>query len=269
MHRPGSRYRADIDAPAPPPLEPLAFLQLAGHPLRWRLLCELGRSDRRVHDLTALVGEPQSVVSYHLGRLRSAGLVSARRSSADRRDTWYALDLPRVRDLLAATGTALHPGLAPGAPGAGPAAGARVLFLCTGNSARSPMAAALTVARSGGAVAARSAGSHPKPLHPLAVRVLRDEHGIDISGHRPRHLREVAADRYDRVVTLCDRVREVCPELPGDPPAVHWSIPDPATAAAGGDAYLAFRRTAAELATRVDFLLADLSRPSGTEPVPA
>src|SRR5690606_32061062 len=114
-----------------------------------------------------------------------------------------------------------------------------------------------------------SAGSHPKPLHPLAVRVRRDEHGIDIGGHRPRHLREVAADRYDRVVTLCDRVREVCPELPGDPPAVHWSIPDPATAAAGGDAYLAFRRTAAELATRVDFLLADLSRPSGTEPYPA
>src|SRR5690606_17791445 len=261
----------------PPSVEPLAFLQLAGHPLRWRLLCELGRSDRRVHDLTALVGEPQSVVSYHLGRLRSAGLVSARRSSADRRDTWYALDLPRVRDLLAATGAALHPGLVPGAPtadgghprDAGPAAGARVLFLCTGNSARSPMAAALTAARSGGAVAARSAGSHPKPVHPLAVRVLRDEHGIDISGQRPHHLQEVAADRYDRVVTLCDRVREVCPELPGAPPAVHWSIPAPAAAASDGDAYPAFRRAAAELVTRVDFLLADLSRPPGAEPVPA
>src|SRR5690606_36975898 len=162
----------------------------------WRLLCELGRSDRRVHDLTALVGEPQSVVSYHLGRLRSAGLVSARRSSADRRDTWYALDLPRARDLLGATRTALHPGVARRAPaarggaqyglavprardllaasgtalhprlpprarGAGPAAGARVLVLCTGSNARSPLAAALPVARSGGAVAARSAGSHP------------------------------------------------------------------------------------------------------------
>src|SRR5690606_41696726 len=96
-------YRADIDAPAPPPLEPLAFLQLAGHPLRWRLLCELGRSDRRVHDLTALVGEPQSVVSYHPGPLRSAGLVSARRNSADRRDPRDPLDLPPAREMLAAT----------------------------------------------------------------------------------------------------------------------------------------------------------------------
>lgn len=253
--------------------EPPAFLALAADPLRWRILRELTRSDRRVGELVTLLGRPQSVVSYHLGELRRAGLVAARRSAADGRDTYYRLDLVRCREALAGVGAALHPGLAlaPVPPTATErrTRRRRVLFLCTGNSARSPMAAALTVARSGGAVAARSAGSHPKPLHPLAVRVLRDEHGIDISGHRPRHLREVAADRYDRVVTLCDRVREVCPELPGDLPAVHWSIPDPATAAAGGDAYPAFRRTAAELATRVDFLLADLSRPSGTEPVPA
>ena len=69
------------------------FLQLAGHPLRWQLLRELGRSDRRVGELTALVGEPQNLVSYHLRQLRGGRLVSARRSSADGRDTYYTVDL--------------------------------------------------------------------------------------------------------------------------------------------------------------------------------
>ena len=75
-------------------MTPPEFLQLAGHPLRWRLLGELARSDRTVHELTGLVGEPQNLVSYHLGKLRDAGLVSARRSSADGRDAYYTVDLP-------------------------------------------------------------------------------------------------------------------------------------------------------------------------------
>src|SRR5512143_3644240 len=94
-----------------PDAAPLAFLQLAAHPLRWRLLGELARSDRVVNELTALVGEPQNLVSYHLGKLRDGRLVSARRSSADRRDTYYGLDLARIGELLSATGGALHPGL--------------------------------------------------------------------------------------------------------------------------------------------------------------
>src|SRR5437588_1313800 len=112
------------------------FLQLAGHPLRWRLLGELARSDRMVHELTGLVDEPQNLVSYHLAKLRDAQLVSARRSSADRRDTYYTVDLTRIGGLLSATGGALHPGLRltpppAGDPGQHPV---RVLFLCTGNS---------------------------------------------------------------------------------------------------------------------------------------
>ena len=90
---------------------PPAFLQLAGHPLRWRLLGELAHSDRTVHELTGLVGQPQNLVSYHLGKLRDARLVSARRSSADRRDAYYTVALTRFSELLAATGGALHPGL--------------------------------------------------------------------------------------------------------------------------------------------------------------
>ena len=95
---------------------PPEFLQLAGHPLRWRLLAELARSDRMVHELTGLVGEPQNLVSYHLGKLRDGRLVSARRSSADRRDAYYTVDLARIGGLLSATGGALHPGLRPTAP---------------------------------------------------------------------------------------------------------------------------------------------------------
>ena len=81
-------------------LNPPAFLQLAGHSVRWRLLGELSRSDRMVHELTDLVGAPQNLVSYHLAKLRDAGLVSARRSSADGRDAYYTADLVRLGSLL-------------------------------------------------------------------------------------------------------------------------------------------------------------------------
>jgi protein-tyrosine-phosphatase len=125
------------------------------------------------------------------------------------------------------------------------------------------MAEAFVRARSGGAAEARSAGSHPKPLHPNAVRVMREEHGIDLAGHRSKHLRLYARSRFDRVISLCDRVREVCPEFPGGPETVHWSIPDPAAGPGGGDdeaSYAAFQRTAAELETRIDFLIAALTQ---------
>lgn len=259
-------------APAEAEAAPVAFLRLAGHPLRWRLLGELARSDRLVHELTGLVGQPQNLVSYHLGKLRDGRLVSARRSAADGRDAYYSVDLTRVGSLLAATGAALHPGLrlAPPPPperGRVRSAAARVLFLCTGNSARSQMAEALARARSGGAVEARSAGSHPRPLHPDAVRVMREEHGTDLTGQRPKHLSVFAEERFDRVITLCDRVREVCPELPGRPEAIHWSIPDPTAGPGTGEAgYAAFRRTAAELETRIGFLLAALAGPANAVP---
>ena len=72
------------------------------------------------------------------------------------------------------------------------------------------------MARAGGAVEARSAGSHPKPLHPNAVRVM-SERGIDISGNASKHLDRFARTRFDRVITLCDKVKEVCPDFSGAP----------------------------------------------------
>jgi ArsR family transcriptional regulator, arsenate/arsenite/antimonite-responsive transcriptional repressor / arsenate reductase (thioredoxin) len=237
---------------APPP-----FLRLAGHPLRWRLLSELARSDRRVGELCELAGRPQSLVSYHLRRLRDGGLVSMRRSAADGRDTYYVLDLARCGELLSSAGLALHPGLAP-TPRARRerrSALAHVLFLCTGNSARSQIAEALCERRSGGTVSAASAGSHPKPLHANAVRVMR-ERGIDLAGRRSKHLSEFSGRRFDYVISLCDRVREVCPGFPGGPEWIHWSIPDPASEPGSDEETLpAFERTAAELSTRIAFLI--------------
>lgn len=242
-----------------PKTAPPSFLQLAGHPLRWQLLSELAHSDRQVRELTAVLGEPQNLVSYHLARLRAGQLVSMRRSSADGRDAYYRVDLARCGELLAAAGEALHPGLALVPPaGEGVAVRGRrvrVLFLCTGNSTRSQIAEALLRQLAGGAIDAHSAGSHPKSVHPNAVRVMR-ERGIDISAKRSQPLSRFAGRRFDYVVTLCDRVREVCPEFPGDPERIHWSIADPALEGdTNEESYPAFQRTAAEIENRVEFML--------------
>jgi protein-tyrosine-phosphatase/DNA-binding transcriptional ArsR family regulator len=238
---------------------PPRFLRLAGHPLRWRLLSELARSDRRVGELCELAGRRQSLISYHLRQLRDGGLVSMRRSAADGRDTYYVLDLTRCGELLASAGVSLHPGLVPAPPApAGRLRGtalARVLFLCTGNSARSQMAEALCEQLSAGAVRAMSAGSHPKPLHPNAVRVMREQ-GIDIAGRPSKHLSKLAGQRFDYVVSLCDRVREICPEFPGGPELIHWSIADPARYVGSDEQTLPeFARTATELSARIGFLV--------------
>ena len=228
--------------------EPPAFVQLAGNDLRWRLLRELAQSDQRVRELMASTDQPQNLVSYHLGKLRQAGLVTMRRSNADGRDVYYHLDLERCADFLASTAEALHPALKPRPPKASTRK-AKVAFLCTGNSARSPMAAALLTHRSQGRVTATSAGSNPKPLRPYAKRAL-GEYGIDLANHRPRHVDTLTTRRFDLVISLCDRVREVCPEFDHHPRQIHWSIPDPAN----GD-YETYRALAAELETRIGFLL--------------
>jgi protein-tyrosine-phosphatase len=84
--------------------------------------------------------------------------------------------------------------------------------------------------------------------------------GIDISGNTTKPLTRFARSRFDRVVTLCDKVREICPEFPGEPIAAHWSIADPATEGDTDEETLpAFRRVAEEVEWRVDLLIADLT----------
>jgi protein-tyrosine-phosphatase/DNA-binding transcriptional ArsR family regulator len=239
------------------------FLRLAAHPLRWRLLTALTAGDHRVRELAALIDQPQNLVSYHLRLLRAGGLVTAGRSSFDGRDSYYHLDLDRCAQALALAGVALHPALrldpAPPAPVTGQKRSPRtaVLFMCTGNSARSPIAEALLRHHTGGHVEVTSAGSHPKPrIHPGAVQVLREDYGIDMADQRPRHLNTVVDRRFDHLISLCDKVREVCLDFPDDPRRTHWSLPDPATADdADQNDHPAFRRTAAEINTRIRYLL--------------
>ncbi len=220
---------------------------------------ELARGDQRVRELVAATGQPQNLVSYHLRQLREGGLVTARRSSFDARDTYYSLDLPGCSRALAAAGSALHPALGemPEAA-AGPRTGTgrrRVLFVCTGNSSRSPMAEALLRHRAAGRVRAASAGIRPKPVHPDAAAVMLDRYRIDISRHRPTHVEAVASQRFDCVISLCDKAREACPEFSGRPARIHWSLPDPASGEGGLAGYAAFERTAGELDARIQFLL--------------
>jgi protein-tyrosine-phosphatase/DNA-binding transcriptional ArsR family regulator len=233
-----------------------AFVRLASHPLRWLLMTALADSDLRVRELVVLAGEPQNLVSYHLRLLRDEGLVTATRSSYDGRDSYYHLELDRCALALAHTGKALHVSLGANPQrSSSPPAPVSVLFACTGNSARSPTAEALL--RHRGIASVVSAGTAPRPrMHSHAVRVLRERYGIDISRRRPRDLNAFVGRRFDYLVTLCDRAREVVPSLVDHAHQIHWSIPDPATdppAGKGGDDL--FVRAAAEIETRVRHLL--------------
>jgi protein-tyrosine-phosphatase len=130
----------------------------------------------------------------------------------------------------------------------------RVLFLCTGNSGRSQIAQALLEQAGGGRVEVVSAGSRPKPLHPVAVRVMRG-YGIDLAGRCSKSVTEFQGRRFDYVITLCDRVREVCPDFPGRPNAIHWSVPDPAAAGDRQAVTAAFATIAADLHERIGLLI--------------
>lgn len=233
------------------------ILRLLAHDVRWALLAELAQSDRRVTELVALTGRPQNLVSYHLGRLRAGGIVHERRSSADARDVYYHLDLGRLEALYGRSGGALHPALACGAPAAALKPTSRlprVLFLCTHNSARSQMAEALWRRAAGAAAWTASAGSAPAGVHPLAVRVMA-ERGIDIGGQRSKDVSSVIGHPWDAVVTVCDRVREVCPTFPAETRLIHWSIADPAAVAgAEGEKLAAFRAAADDIAARITYL---------------
>ena len=119
----------------------------------------------------------------------------------------------------------------------------RILFVCTGNIARSQMAEGLARDLAAAGVEVASAGTRPNPkgIHPFAVEAMRDR-GIDISAHRSKHIDDLPGE-FDYVVTLCDDAAQNCPVLPARRERIHWSIPDPALAQPGRAAELAFFRT--------------------------
>lgn len=128
----------------------------------------------------------------------------------------------------------------------------RVLFLCTGNSARSQMAEALLRHQSGGRIHAFSAGSTPKArVHPTAIATLRDLFGIDGSGLTPKSVDAFAGQTFDYVITVCDRAAESCPIFPGAPTHLHWGFEDPAAVEGEAAQRRAFEAVARGLAERL------------------
>lgn len=135
----------------------------------------------------------------------------------------------------------------------------KVLFLCTGNQARSQMAEALMKARAGDDFDVTSAGSRPKPaVHPMAVRII-SEQGIDISSVKPKDVARFTEVPFDYVITLCDNARDVCPIFPGEGERIHWSIPDPAAADGTEEEMLeAFRAARDDIESRIERFVAEM-----------
>ena len=245
-----------------------AALHVLGHELRWRLVTELCDSDHKVGELAMATGQAQNLVSYHLRLLREAGLIRERRGSADARDIYYSLDRRAVtRGLLGAL-AAINPGagLLTSEQRLGAGRKARpisVLFLCTGNSARSQIAEAILREQGEGRVMVRSAGTHPVGVHPQVYHALAAR-GIEVGKLRSKSVAQFEGHAFDYVVTLCDIVRTQPMRLVGKPRLIHWSIPDPAMARGGRAAMAtAFDRVASEIQVRVEDFYADLrARPS-------
>ncbi len=175
-----------------------------GDPVRLALVDELAVSDRSPIELRRMVGIESNLLAHHLEVLEGVGLIERSRSSGDGRRRYVHL----LRDAL--------DGVVPGRPvELGPA-----LFVCSANSARSQLAAALWGQMTG--APADSAGTHPADrVHPGAVAAA-ERAGLDLSSAEPHQLAPDAL--LPLVVTVCDRAHE---ELPGDASWLHWSIPDP------------------------------------------
>jgi thioredoxin type arsenate reductase len=237
----------------PEPLSALQLLKLLADDTRWRLINELRRSDRQAGELVAELQLSQNLVSYHLGLLREAGLVQIRRSDADARAVYYHLDVAAVQTGLQQIDADIQ---LSGSPVDRSRLQATVVFLCTGNSARSQMAEGWLRHLSSSGVSVRSAGTQPRSLHPLAVQVMA-EAGVDIGYQQAKGLETLAGVQPDVVVTVCDLAREQCPDWPHNPRQLHWSIPDPVRVHGTTETQTqAFRAARDDLRDRVEGLLA-------------
>jgi protein-tyrosine-phosphatase len=132
----------------------------------------------------------------------------------------------------------------------------KILFLCTGNSARSILAEYLTRKICPDRFEAYSAGSEPTgAVNPYALQVLREQYRIDAQNARSKSWDEFKATNFDIIITVCDRAKETCPIFPGQPTVAHWSIPDPAEATGTAAQKLrTFRETAQLIQRRIELL---------------
>ena len=136
-----------------------------------------------------------------------------------------------------------------------PARPLRAIFICTGNSARSQMAEALLRRDAGDRFEVVSAGVNPRPVHPMAIRAMAKV-GIDISGATSKPVGMFLGQRFDYVITVCDRARATCPVFPGGTETLHWGVEDPAEATGTDDErQVAFDQALKELAMRIHTFL--------------
>jgi arsenate reductase len=128
----------------------------------------------------------------------------------------------------------------------------RVLFVCTGNRARSQMAEGFLRQSAGHRFEVYSAGTEPKGLSSITVEVMH-EVGIDVSGHRSKSVEEFLGEEFDYVITVCDVARAACPKFDRSKRQLHWSITDPAELEAAGVVSIeAFRAARDELRVRLE-----------------
>ncbi|MDZ4264446.1 MAG: metalloregulator ArsR/SmtB family transcription factor [Mycobacterium sp.] len=177
-------------------------------PARLAIVDHLLLADASPSELRAVLGMQSNLLAHHLGVLKRAGVVRDSRSEADGRRIYLSLNRPALETLVPSAQRLAH----------------RVVFVCTQNSARSQLAAAIWNRRS--ELPATSAGTHPAAgVHPGAIAAAR-RHKLRLRPHTPRQLGDVLA-AGDLVIAVCDNAHE---ELPGELDRLHWSVPDPARA---------------------------------------
>jgi protein-tyrosine-phosphatase/DNA-binding HxlR family transcriptional regulator len=223
-----------MDAEWPSELVSRARVHAAlGEPARLAVIDTLLLGDASPGEVADALGLPTNLVAHHLKVLEGAGIVERARSEGDRRRTYLRL---RPDALSSLTPVA-------------PADAGRVVFVCTHNSARSQLAAALWGRRS--PVPATSAGTEPAAhVHPRALAVGR-RHGLALGRARTRHVDDVLRTD-DLVIAVCDNAHE---QLPASGRRLHWSIPDPTRV----DTDAAFERAYADIAARVNRLAPTLT----------
>ncbi len=199
-------------------------------PGRLTIVDHLLLADASPSELQELLSVGSNLLAHHLRVLAEAGLITRRRSEADGRRTYLHLDRRALDAMVPVAGRRAR----------------RVVFVCTQNSARSQLAAAIWNRHS--PVPATSAGTHPvEHIHPGAVAAARRHH-LPLKERRPQHLDDVLQGA-DLVIAVCDNAHE---ELPSDPARIHWSIPDPVRV--GTDD--AFDHTIGSLSERIDHVAA-------------
>lgn len=201
-------------------------------PGRLAIVDRLLLADASPSELRAALAMPSNLMAHHLKVLEEAGLIRRTRSEADRRRTYLKLNYDALESMIPSAKRTAQ----------------RVVFVCTQNSARSQMAAAIWSRLS--PVPATSAGTHPADaVHPGALAAVR-RHNVTIKPRAPRHLDDVLAEG-DLLIAVCDNAHE---HLPRDPDRIHWSVADPARSPTPD----AFDAAYGDLSERVDHLSASL-----------